>query len=87
VFVLSDNYLHLLSGFSVKEDNPNIKFFDLTFEWIPPQSFNSKGEVKTTIPTEIDEMSDDVFVRYVWNELLSNDMHVKFHLEEVCAAP
>lgn len=88
IFVITDHFLHLLVGFTVKDRNA--KFADMQFEWIPSQAsnkFNSGGfSAKMAGPTRLspDDIPDELYPKYIWTELIQADSpYVKIPIEEV----
>lgn len=87
IFVMTDHFLHLLVGFTVKDRNA--KFADMQFEWIPSQAtskFNSGSSTKVSGPPRLspEDIPDEFYPKYIWTELIQADSpYVKIPIEEV----
>jgi hypothetical protein len=91
LFILSDNFIHLLSGFIIKD--PSVKSFaEMSFEYVSssnsPSSSSSStsSSSKTTVVTRVnpDDIPDHLFSKFIWSELLSNDTpYLKIPYDEV----
>jgi hypothetical protein len=91
LFILSDNFIHLLSGFIIKD--PSVKSFaEMSFEYVSssnsPSSSSSStsSSSKTTVVTRVnpEDIPDHLFSKFIWSELLSNDTpYLKIPYDEV----
>jgi hypothetical protein len=97
LLVLSEHYLHLLIGFTVKDRTA--KLSDMQFEWISSshtaaskvstfgngEGSSSPGKFNPNVPKlSPEEVPDELFPKYIWSELILTDSpYVKIPIEEI----